>query len=89
MKYALNLDAETKRILSATFPQYAPDDAVTVDTLPDGNIADFLYIDSEYIYSPRTGSETADDIAFSKEQSPQDAVYEQMAEAYREGVQNA
>ena len=49
MKYALNL-AEDNRILSATFPQYAPKDAVVVDTLPDGNVAEYLYINGEYIY---------------------------------------
>lgn len=52
MIYALNLDKETKRILSATYPQYAPTDAVTVETLPDGNIADYLYVDGEYVYDP-------------------------------------
>ena len=51
MKYALNL-AEDGRILSATFPQYAPEDAVIVDVLPEGNIADYLYINNEYIYEP-------------------------------------
>ena len=51
MDYALNL-ADDKRILSATYPQYAPADAVIVDTLPDGNIADYRYIDGEYVYDP-------------------------------------
>ena len=51
MKYSLNL-AEDGRILSATYPQYAPSDAVIVDELPDGNIADYLYVDGEYVYDP-------------------------------------
>ena len=51
MKYALNL-SEDGRILSATYPKYAPADAILVDTLPEGNIADYLYIDNEYIYNP-------------------------------------
>ena len=42
MKYALNL-ASDGRILTATFAKYAPSDAVLVDTLPDGNITDYLY----------------------------------------------
>ena len=50
MKYALNLSADG-RILSATFAQYAPADAVTVDTLPEGNISDYLYQDGGYVYS--------------------------------------
>ena len=51
MKYALNL-GEDDRILSATYPQYAPKDAVVVDELPEGNIAHYLYVDGEFIYSP-------------------------------------
>lgn len=51
MKYALNLSNE-HRILSATFEKYAPEDAVLVDRLPEGNIADYLYVDGEYVYNP-------------------------------------
>ena len=51
MSYALNLAADG-RILSATYPQYAPIDAVLVDELPDGNIADYLYKDGGYVYVP-------------------------------------
>lgn len=51
MKYALNL-AEDGRILSATYEEYAPADAVMVDELPKGNIADYLYVDGEYIHEP-------------------------------------
>ena len=49
--YALNL-AEDGRILSATYPEYAPADAVIVDALPEGNVADYLYINGEFIYNP-------------------------------------
>ena len=51
MRYALNL-SEDSRILSATFEKYAPNNAVLVDNLPDGNISDYIYKDGEYIYSP-------------------------------------
>lgn len=51
MKYALNISNEN-RILSATFAKYAPKDAILVDKLPDGNIADYLYVDGEYVYEP-------------------------------------
>ena len=51
MKYALNL-AEDNRILSATYKQYAPADAVFVDKLPEGDIADYLYQNGEYVYAP-------------------------------------
>ena len=51
MKYALNISNEN-RILSATFAKYASKDAVLVDVLPEGNIADYLYINGEYVYEP-------------------------------------
>lgn len=49
--YALNL-VEDGRILSATYPQYAPADAVIVDVLPEGDISDYLYVDGQYVYDP-------------------------------------
>lgn len=49
--YALNL-SEDGRILSATYPEYAPEDAVIVETLPDGDISDYLYIDGGFSYDP-------------------------------------
>ena len=50
-KYALNL-ADDKRILSATFEEYAGEGMPIVDHLPEGNITDYLYIDDKYIYNP-------------------------------------
>lgn len=49
--YALNL-AKDNRILSATFEQYATEDMPKVDTLPEGNITDYKYVDGEYVYDP-------------------------------------
>lgn len=51
MKYALNL-ADDGRILSATFAEYAPDGPVLVDELPEGNAADYLYVNGAYVYDP-------------------------------------
>lgn len=51
MKYALNL-AEDGRVLSATYPQYSPSDAVIVNALPEGDISDYLYVDGQYVYDP-------------------------------------
>ena len=48
---ALNL-AEDGRILSATYPEYAPADAALVETLPEGNIAAYLYAEGAYVYEP-------------------------------------
>lgn len=52
MKYVLNLDRETNRILSVGSMRKPPDDAVIVDVLPNGDATDYLYIDGEYVYSP-------------------------------------
>ena len=49
--YALNL-ADDKRILSATYEEYATEGMPIVETLPEGNIADYLYVDGEYEYMP-------------------------------------
>lgn len=49
--YALNL-SDDGRILSATYPEYAPEDAVTVEALPEGDIYEYRYIDGEIIHDP-------------------------------------
>lgn len=51
MMYALNL-AEDGRILSATYPQYAPVGAVIMDVLPDGDIYEYRYVNGEYVHDP-------------------------------------
>lgn len=56
MKYALNL-AEDGRVLSATYPKYAPDSAVQVDELPKENLSDYIYHDGSFIYDPLPKSE--------------------------------
>lgn len=49
--YALNL-SDDGRILSVTYPEYAPEDAVIADTLPDGDISDYLHIDGAFVHDP-------------------------------------
>ena len=49
--YALNLGAGG-RVLSVTWPKYAPSDAPKVETLPEGNTCDYLYRDGEFVYDP-------------------------------------
>jgi hypothetical protein len=51
MKYALNLNEEG-RILSVTYPQYAPEDAIIVDIIPERNVNDYLYTAEGYVYDP-------------------------------------
>lgn len=59
MRYALNL-AEDNRVLSATYEKYGAPDAIFVDELPDGNIADYLYQAGEYVYAPLPETEPAE-----------------------------
>ena len=64
--YALNLNEES-RILSATFANFAAEGQPIVDSLPDGDISDFLYIDGEFIHDPipkpeKVETETTDDV---------------------------
>lgn len=66
MKYALNLGADG-RVLSATYPKYAPDDAVQVEELPEGNLADYVYRDGTFVHEPlprpeRVAEPTVDDV---------------------------
>lgn len=49
--YALNLDTD-KRILSVTLDEFAPAVQPRVDELPDGDVADYKYIDNEFVYNP-------------------------------------
>jgi len=55
MKYALNLNTD-KRILSAcnvlSIGKYAG--MPIVDTLPEGDITNYKYINNEYVYDPET-----------------------------------
>ena len=58
-KFALNIGADG-RILSATYEEFAPKDAVLVDELPEGNIADYRYEGGSYIHDPLPKVETED-----------------------------
>ena len=49
--YALNL-AEDGRVLSVTYAQYAPVDAVIVDTLPEGDITEYRYVNGKFVHDP-------------------------------------
>ena len=49
--YALNL-AEDGRVLSVTFDKYAPAEHPRVETLPDGDVTDYLFVDGEFVHDP-------------------------------------
>lgn len=50
--YALNVDKNTGRVLSATYEKYVAPESPIVDLLPDGNIYDYLYVDGHYVFDP-------------------------------------
>ena len=76
--YALRL-AEDGRILSATYPEYAPADAVIVEVLPEGDISDYRYIDGQYIHDPLPEPERP-------EPETEASVWDELDTAYQEGV---
>lgn len=49
--YALNL-AQDGRCLSATTVNFAQVGATFVQSLPDGNLYDYRYVDGKYVYDP-------------------------------------
>lgn len=56
MKYALNIDKETDRILSVCYVnQFTATDMVRVDALPEGNINDYRYVNGKYVFDPIFG----------------------------------
>ena len=52
--YYLNLDKKTSRVLSASilFNGTSMPGNIKVETLPNGNFYDYLYINGEFVYSP-------------------------------------
>lgn len=56
MKYALNL-AEDGRILSVTFEKFAVKEMPIVDSIPEGDVSQYRYENSEFIYDPESVEE--------------------------------
>ena len=57
--YALNL-GDDGRVLSAAGDQYGAEGQPRVATLPEGDLYDYKYVDSEYIYDPLPKPEPAE-----------------------------
>ena len=51
MNYALNL-ASNGRVLSATFPEFAPANQPRIDALPEGHLSDYVFQNNNLVYSP-------------------------------------
>lgn len=60
---ALNLDKETRRILCAyEIPSgHYANGTVLVDTLPNGILYEYRYVDGEYIHDPLSNKENLED----------------------------
>ena len=78
--YALNLDTDG-RILSACICLEGQTYENVVDTLPDGDITDYKYINSEFVYAPLPKPEPR-----PEPQSTSYCTYDELAAAIREGV---
>ena len=77
-RYGLVLD-EDNRIIEAPFQRYAPEYAIIVDELPDGDFHDHLYVNGEYVYDPLPRPEPV-------EPEPERSVWDELDAAYQEGV---
>lgn len=79
MIYALNL-SEDGRILSVTYDEYAPPEQPRTDTLPEGDVSQYKYVDGEFVHEPLPKPEP--------QPQPQGeyVTYDELAEAIREGV---
>lgn len=51
MRYALNI-GDDGRVLSVTYEEYGTQEMPVVDSVPDGNASDYLYVDGSYVYDP-------------------------------------
>lgn len=49
--YALNL-SEDNRILSVTYDEYAPENQPRVESLPEGDVTDYKFINNDFIHDP-------------------------------------
>lgn len=77
-RYGLILD-EDNRIVDAPQQRYAPEGAIIVDKLPDGDFCDYLYINGEYIYDLLPKPELV-------EPEAEPTVWDELDAAYQEGI---
>lgn len=50
--YALNLDTDNRILSACVVLPSTPDTMTKVDSLPEGNINDYLYVNGKYVYDP-------------------------------------
>lgn len=78
--YALNLDTDG-RILSACVCLEGFEYTNIVETLPEGDISNYKYINGEYVYDPLPEPEPE-----PEPQGAEYATYDELAAAIKEGV---
>ena len=64
--HVLNLAADG-RVLSAGEYAVIPEGAMVVDSIPEGNLADYLYIDGQFVHDPLPATEDPDDLPSDSE----------------------
>lgn len=79
--YSLNLDVDS-RILSACVCLPGRTYENVVDTLPDGDVSDYKYVNGGYVYDPLPEPEPPQ----PEPPSGDYATYDELAAAIREGV---
>lgn len=86
MRIALCL-YEDNRIHSAwrVLPNGKYDGMPIVDTLPEGNLPDYLYINGEYVYDPLPEPVQPEPVP----EPSGDSVWDELDAAYQEGVNSA
>ena len=50
--FALNLNTENRILSACIVLPSTPKTMPRVETLPDGNVTDYLYVNGEYVYDP-------------------------------------
>lgn len=91
MNYALNLK-EDNRILSAwkVLPNGNYDSMPIVDTIPEGDVADYCYENNRYIYAPLPEPDSVAPETEATVWDELDAAYQAgYSEGYTEGVNSA
>ena len=78
--YALKL-SEDKRILCAldVLPDHVYSNMTVVETLPKGNVRDYLYVDGQYVYDPLPVPEPEPEEPMSTLEERVSAVEDQLA----------
>lgn len=50
--YALNISSEGRVLSAGIYHCEFPADIITVPSIPEGKIADYLYVDGNFVYNP-------------------------------------